>query len=660
VQVGEVLAQRYRLEALLGWGGQAVVFQAVDLRQAKGKFLSAKVVRADLPAEARQSAFEVLRWEANLLRDLRHPALPRLLRFHTTPDSAWLIRDFAAGMPLSVWAQKRPCEPKLVQAWALQICDLLSYLHHRNPPIICSDLKPSNLILQPDGSLMLIDLGAALTYPQATTGQTTRLRYGTPGYAPPEQLGKWGTDERTDLFSLAVTCYELLTGTDPTTAPLQFDFRRLNVLAPTFASALEWALLLEPSHRVPTVAVFQALLGVESAYPKLKLKKDFYLTNYQELLTVLTQQPRLVEKVLVSGALEAWLARHPEGSLGILLHQLRVTKQKALQSQPALQSLLAAFGPADQVSPSPPGLRVSPPELQLGPIPLSAWQIWSPVRYLTLENPTPFPIRWALECPKQFGVKVRLLVEGCLRFACEGVIFPGQQVNVGLRARGRAGPRQGHLLLFSGDQKTKLPWQATAMEGLTIGQQFITRLPELDVKQPDLVPALKALLLSGLLQRWLQKQGEVALAAELALPFQTATDELTLRLKIVALFHRLAPQRFPFVRFLQLPPAQLQVMAGAQAQVFLTLENAGSTFCQVTWRSNCPWVSFEIATLALPPNTQHSFGLLITPPPTLAPGIQLLTVDLKAGDFVLPINLTLKILARRWWRRILHHLDVEL
>jgi hypothetical protein len=221
---------------------------------------------------------------------------------------------------------------------------------------------------------------------------------------------------------------------------------------------------------------------------------------------------------------------------------------------------------------------------------------------------------------------------------------------------GRAGPHQGHLILFSGDQKIKLPWQATAIDGLTIGQQFITRLPELDVRQPELVPALKALLLSGLLQRWLQKQGEVALAAELALPFQTATDELTLRLKIVALFHRLAPQRFPFVRLSQLPPTRLQVMAGAQAKVFLNLENAGSTFCQINWRSDCPWVSFEIATLALPPNAQHCFVLLITPPATLAPGIQLLTVDLKAGDFVLPINLTLNVLARRWWRRILHHL----
>ncbi|HWQ15272.1 MAG TPA: hypothetical protein VNL77_20905, partial [Roseiflexaceae bacterium] len=78
VAPGDLLAGRFRLGAAIGWGGQAVVFHALDVRRAGASPLAVKVVRADLPPAARREAADLLRWEAWLLRRLRHPALPRL------------------------------------------------------------------------------------------------------------------------------------------------------------------------------------------------------------------------------------------------------------------------------------------------------------------------------------------------------------------------------------------------------------------------------------------------------------------------------------------------------------------------------------------------------------------------------------------------------
>ena len=102
--------------------------------------------------------------------------------------------------------------------WGKQLCDVLGYLHRQQPPIIYRDMKPSNVMLQPDGNVMLIDFGTAREY--KTGNQEDTINIGTVGYAAPEQYGGMGqSDARTDIFCLGVTLYQLVTGQNPCEPP---------------------------------------------------------------------------------------------------------------------------------------------------------------------------------------------------------------------------------------------------------------------------------------------------------------------------------------------------------------------------------------------------------------------------------------------------------
>lgn len=107
-----------------------------------------------------------------------------------------------------------------VLQWALSLCDVLMYLHSQNPPIIYRDMKPANIMLQPNGNIKLIDFGIAREYKEKNIEDTVSL--GTKGYAAPEQFGGRGqTDIRTDIYCLGVTLYHLVTGKNPAEPPYE-------------------------------------------------------------------------------------------------------------------------------------------------------------------------------------------------------------------------------------------------------------------------------------------------------------------------------------------------------------------------------------------------------------------------------------------------------
>ena len=136
------------------------------------------------------------------------------------------------------------------------MCDALTYLHTRKPPILHRDIKPGNVKITPDGHIFLVDFGLAkvLHGSQATT---TGARAMTPGYSPPEQYGTARTDSRTDIYSLGATIYAALTGIIPEDGlaramdntqltPLR---KRNNKVSKRFASAVEKAMAIDPGER---------------------------------------------------------------------------------------------------------------------------------------------------------------------------------------------------------------------------------------------------------------------------------------------------------------------------------------------------------------------------------------------------------------------------
>ncbi len=265
LETGSLLHDRYRIEGMLGKGGMGAVYIAFDqtlqLRVAIKENLSVG------PDSERQ-----FHREASLLASLRHPNLPRVTDHFLLEGRQYLAMDFIEGEDLHSRVQSHPPAVADVLQWADALCDALTYLHTRQPPIIHRDIKPSNVKLQPDGKPVLVDFGLAKEFDQAQT--STGARGLTPGYSPPEQYGGARTDARTDQYALAATIYTLLTGRPPTDSIERMldkvelrSARSLNPAVPAYVdSALTRALSIEQAARFPDVSTFrEALAGRLSA-----------------------------------------------------------------------------------------------------------------------------------------------------------------------------------------------------------------------------------------------------------------------------------------------------------------------------------------------------------------------------------------------------------
>lgn len=643
---GDLVEGRFRLGSIVGWGGQAVVFQAHDLAR-NGSQVAIKAARRDLPAATRHEAADVLRWEGGLLRRLRHPALPRLYKLYSSPQSTWLARDMVPGASLLTLARSGPQDQRRVLLWATLLCDLLTYLHTQAVPVVCSDLKPANLVLRPDGTLALIDLGAAQTLTRRPP-RKPRPRHGTPGYAPPEQLGNWGHDERSDVFSLAVTCYELLTGIDPTQAPLQFDLARLDRHAPLLAPALCWALDLDLARRCPTAAALRSRLGAPAPAPALTLGYGVSLRDLRDLNTLILRHPQLIEPAVANGALEVWLARHPDPSLGNLRYSLRATRRLAAPRDRALDLLLGAMAPID----GSPLLHASPKRLQLDDIPLKSWRAWSRPAVISLHNSTLSPQRWELEAAAQPDAEVRFLVDGRPQRKASGVLAPGAQLRVELVAMGTSGPRSGTIELRCGLYRDQIIWEGMARAGLPVGGQYVCRPEDLDLQRADLVPALEALLIQGTLVRWLRSSGQRPLAGELERAMKQRPDELERRLLVGRVLHILAPDQFPLLQLRGLDTAVARPIAPRQiSHVLLEVANLAGASYAVAWRSQTPWARVLPSAGQLGPFEQLRVSVEFSPPQGLV-GIQPVALDLMAGRLSLPVILPIQIAPESLWTKI--------
>ena len=209
--IGFVLDGKYKILSIVGRGGMSVVYLAINERA--NKTWAVKEVRKQ---EGRMGviASSGLIAEMEMLRKLRHPNLPEIVDVIDREDSLLIVMDYIEGQTLLSVLECGVQDAENVIDWGRQLCDVLSYLHEQNPPIIYRDMKPSNVMLRPDGRVVLIDFGTAREYKQDHQNDTTWL--GTRGYAAPEQFGGGGqTDARTDIYCLGATMYHLLTGLSP-------------------------------------------------------------------------------------------------------------------------------------------------------------------------------------------------------------------------------------------------------------------------------------------------------------------------------------------------------------------------------------------------------------------------------------------------------------
>lgn len=210
-EIGTVVDGKYEILKEIGRGGMSVVYLAMDKRL--NKQWAVKEIRKKGSGKNDEIVINSLLAEANMMKKLDHPALPRIVDIVDNGITIYIVMDYIEGESLDKILNEYGAQPEeLVIGWAKQLCDALSYLHSQKPPIIYRDMKPANVMLKPEGNIKIIDFGIAREYKEQNLADTTVL--GTKGYAPPEQYSGQ-TDPRSDIFALGMTLHHLLTGIDP-------------------------------------------------------------------------------------------------------------------------------------------------------------------------------------------------------------------------------------------------------------------------------------------------------------------------------------------------------------------------------------------------------------------------------------------------------------
>lgn len=262
LEQGQVLNNRYRIDALLGKGGFGAVYRGWDT-----SFDMACAIKEN--NETSQDAQRQFQREAQLLHTLRHANLPLVKdHFIIQGQGQYLVMDFVEGEDLQSMLDRTagPLPEHQVLSWLVEICDALTYLHTHKPPVIHRDLKPANIKITPQGRVYLVDFGISKVYdPNVKT--TMGARAVSMGFSPLEQYGQGATDPRTDIYALGATAYALLTGQVPVEsvvraggAPLPKPSQLNPQISPRVEAAVLRAMELQPNARFASAQEFKTAL----------------------------------------------------------------------------------------------------------------------------------------------------------------------------------------------------------------------------------------------------------------------------------------------------------------------------------------------------------------------------------------------------------------
>ena len=299
--IGKVLAKRYTIVEKLGHGGYGDVYRAFDAN------LQLDVVVKKLKdlKESENGGRE----EVDVLKQLHQENLPAVFDFFVEDGQVYTVMSLIPGQDLEEVREKYPrFNQKQVLYWAKQLARALAYLHTRKPSIIHSDIKPSNIMLKPDGDVCLIDFNISL----AITGDYSYASGTSKGFSPPEQypdLGFYlektgaqlynteyddrtsqavtimrktigsGIDERSDIYSLGATLYTLITGEKPSSHYWNNgSILDKNIsISPGFAHIIDKMMQLDPDDRyqngVELLDALDNIIELDDRFIELKRKR---------------------------------------------------------------------------------------------------------------------------------------------------------------------------------------------------------------------------------------------------------------------------------------------------------------------------------------------------------------------------------------------------
>ncbi|WP_299490145.1 serine/threonine-protein kinase [Acaryochloris sp. IP29b_bin.137] len=265
-QTGDLIAERYHVQSVLGQGGSGVTYAVEDVHTHQQFALKALSLRGIYDWKQ----LELFEREAKVLAQLDHPAIPQYIDYFQTDTAGnrwfYIVQALAPGTSLADLVQDGwQASQAEVRQLAVQILGILKYLHELTPPIIHRDIKPHNIIRNEDGQIYLVDFGAVQNvYRNTMVGSTV---VGTYGYMAPEHFqGK--AVPATDLYSLGATLLFLLTHCSPADLPhqrLKINFRKAVQLQPDFADWLDH--MLEPAVEDRLTSAQEALATLTQPSP---------------------------------------------------------------------------------------------------------------------------------------------------------------------------------------------------------------------------------------------------------------------------------------------------------------------------------------------------------------------------------------------------------
>lgn len=298
-----ILQGRYDVEQVIGIGGMSTVYKARDLRfNTVARYCAIKEMPDTAPdPRTGQLRLAVFEREASLLATLSHPGITKIYDFFPSHGRVYLVLEYIDGKDLETQLdlRKAAMQEDEVVKWAVQICEVLEYLHGHHPqPIVFRDMKPSNIIVTPDGKVTLIDFGIAKVFQSDKRG----TMIGTEGYAPPEQY-RGLADPRGDIYALGATMHHLLTNFDPRTqTPFTFQERPIRNYNSRVSEYIESVILraveYDIDRRWPSALAFrQALLQSSIFDARQKRRQSGGLDAESESFLPSAQVPKLSSSI---------------------------------------------------------------------------------------------------------------------------------------------------------------------------------------------------------------------------------------------------------------------------------------------------------------------------------------------------------------------------
>ncbi|CAH0121167.1 serine/threonine-protein kinase [Paenibacillus sp. MSJ-34] len=240
-----VVGGRYRVIGRIGAGGMSSVYLVEDDKLKGKRWALKETVVPD------KTAYRNVAEEAEMLIRLNHPFLPRIVDFFAPDEDGlmYLVMDYIEGETLACYfARHNGKLPfKAVVGYGLQLCEVLHYLHTRNPPVVYRDMKPSNVMVTPQGQIRLIDFGIARRFKPSQSDDTIRL--GTVGFAAPEQYEGQQSETRSDLYGLGALLMHLLSAGRATVLSPQYERLLQDDVPPGFRPVLAKLLQYDPKDR---------------------------------------------------------------------------------------------------------------------------------------------------------------------------------------------------------------------------------------------------------------------------------------------------------------------------------------------------------------------------------------------------------------------------